>query len=50
MAPPSTETSTAPTFPPTSEAVPLTVTRLPAAIAPPLGCVIVEVGSVVSVD
>ena len=50
-APPSVDTSTPATRPPTSVAVPLTVTVVPLAIdAPDAGVLIVATGPVVSVD
>src|SRR5262245_47901271 len=51
LAPPSTDTSTAATTPPTSLAVPAIVTGPPlATVAPLAGEVIVELGGVTSVD
>src|SRR5262245_22784135 len=50
VTPPSTDTSTPPTTPPASLAVPVIVTAVPAGIvAPAAGAVIVEVGGVKSV-
>ena len=51
LVPPSRETSTPATLPPTSAAVPVTVTMAPLVnVAPDVGEVIVDVGAVVSVD
>ncbi len=51
VAPPSADTSTPPTCPPTSLAVPVTVTCVPSTgWAPPAGEVMMAVGGVVSVD
>src|SRR6185503_2677384 len=49
VVPPSTETSMAPTAPPTSAAVPVMTVALCGRLAPAAGAVIVDVGAVVSV-
>ena len=50
VVPPSVETSTPPTTPPVSVAVPVMVVKLPDCTVPPVGEVMVEFGGTVSVD